>query len=566
MIDIAIIGGGLCGLALARQLHQQGRDVQVFEARERLGGRILSLPVEGTLSAVDLGPTWFWPQQQPRLAALIAELGLSHFAQYDSGQVLELLEPDKGPRVSAQKKVHAGASRLQGGMGSLISALSAALPSNCLHLNSVLTAVRLQADRVELQLQQGEHRQRIYAQRVVLALPPRLVAQQVQFEPALNAALLANLHTTPTWMAAQAKVVIQYETPQWRADGYAGSAFVQHEQATLGEIYDACDAAGLRALGGFVALPPKLRRQFATGLPMLLSNQMQQVFGHSLLETMQYYQDWASEAFTCSSADIAEFNNSSAVTPAMSLVREPQWQQRLFFGGSETAQVEAGYLEGALDAAQRIAATCVTLPVASTSPVQTTVVSFSAVSAGSTATGLHSGSSAINTDSLSSFTRWVKSRQLPTFEDYRKRLNTSLALQQHDQLTQRALLAAMEQVLADALSVLQLLPFDTRGIVVERGRSALTLQVQAAFHGFMTELLEAVVAFNATSCALSNFPHEHKLSKEYEQTILRDIAAAWREFSLNTNAELLSRPALLFPGAARQRAPSAASPEHQGAA
>jgi monoamine oxidase len=50
-----------------------------------------------------------------------------------------------------------------------------------------------------------------------------------------------------------------------------------------------------------------------------------------------------------------------------------------------------------------------------------------------------------------------------------------------------------------------------------------------------------VIAFNRTSCALSNFPHEHQLSKEYIQTILRDVAAAWQEFSLSANRLLLAK-------------------------
>jgi monoamine oxidase len=57
----------------------------------------------------------------------------------------------------------------------------------------------------------------------------------------------------------------------------------------------------------------------------------------------------------------------------------------------------------------------------------------------------------------------------------------------------------------------------------------------------MRSLLDDVIAFNRTSCALSNFPDEHKPSNEYLQTILRDVAAAWREFSLTANQTLLAK-------------------------
>jgi monoamine oxidase len=73
--QVAIVGGGLAGLALASQLHQSGVDFQLFEARDRFGGRIAAL--ETPAGAVDLGPSWFWPGQ-PRMAALLKGLTLAY--------------------------------------------------------------------------------------------------------------------------------------------------------------------------------------------------------------------------------------------------------------------------------------------------------------------------------------------------------------------------------------------------------------------------------------------------------------------------------------------------------
>ena len=92
------------------------------------------------------------------------------------------------------------------------------------------------------------------------------------------------------------------------------------------------------------------------------------------------------------------------------------------------------------------------------------------------------------------------------FDGYRRRLNRSLAAQQREQLTQRAILGSVEEVLGKALEVLEGLPFDMSAVTVERGRSALTPEVQKPFRNFMQSLLDDVVAFNRTSCALSNFP------------------------------------------------------------
>jgi monoamine oxidase len=99
----------------------------------------------------------------------------------------------------------------------------------------------------------------------------------------------------------------------------------------------------------------------------------------------------------------------------------------------------------------------------------------------------------------------------------------------------------MEAVFEKALEVLDDLDFDVRAVTVERGRSSLTPGVQQPFGDLMNSVLDDVVAFNRTSCALSNFPDEHHLSKEYHQVILRDIAAAWLEFSLAANRLLLAK-------------------------
>ena len=88
-VKIAIIGAGLSGLVAAWQLDQQGRkDWRLFEARDRIGGRILSPEVLSPTrehsqarpaNRLDLGPSWFWPEFQPQLAQLVQALGLQAY-------------------------------------------------------------------------------------------------------------------------------------------------------------------------------------------------------------------------------------------------------------------------------------------------------------------------------------------------------------------------------------------------------------------------------------------------------------------------------------------------------
>ena len=128
MHDIAIVGGGLCGLALLRLLSGSGLDVVLFEARARLGGRVLSVPARGGHPGGDLGPGWYWPDTQPLLNGLITELGLRTFAQHDQGISLYVGGPDQPPASLGERPVHDGARRIDGGMGRIIEGLAHALP------------------------------------------------------------------------------------------------------------------------------------------------------------------------------------------------------------------------------------------------------------------------------------------------------------------------------------------------------------------------------------------------------------------------------------------------------
>lgn len=73
-VDVVVVGAGLSGLICARELHRQGLQVRLLEARQRCGGRM-----HGRLSAMgqplDLGGQWVGATHQ-RLLALLEELGL----------------------------------------------------------------------------------------------------------------------------------------------------------------------------------------------------------------------------------------------------------------------------------------------------------------------------------------------------------------------------------------------------------------------------------------------------------------------------------------------------------
>jgi monoamine oxidase len=528
MLDTAIVGGGLCGVVLARSLCQQGREVALFEARQRLGGRVLSVARAGAGPTMDLGPSWFWPDTQPLLTGLIAELGLIDIPQHDDGSMLHMHDPDKMPERIDGEKPYEGAHRLLAGMGQLIDALAADLPPSLTYLNHVLTGVCDRGDHVVLTLEVADNIVEIAARHVVLAAPPRLLAERVRFEPELDEVTREAMHNAQTWMATQAKVAIGYDRAFWREAGQSGNASVTHEQAVIGEIFDICDGDPLKAaLAGFIALSPDLRASFKDGLPMLVDSQLVQLFGLALDHGEQRYQDWATESYTCSARDRASPPNPR-VEAASPMLRRAQWDGRLYIGGAETASRSAGYLEGALDAARRI-----DLSLGRNWTREQPSLSHPLAAGDSTAS--------VNAESLAGFRRWVAAQGDAVFDDYRHCLNRSLAAQQREQLTQRAILEAMEEVFDKALAVLKDLVLDVGAATVESGRSSLTPDVQRPFGDLMRSVLDDVIAFNRTSCALSNCPDEHRLSNEYLQVILRDIAAAWLEFSLSANRLLLAK-------------------------
>lgn len=567
MLDVAIIGGGLCGLALAHSLQARGADWRLFEARDRLGGRILSQP-DGRGGRIDLGPTWFWPDTQPSITRLIEDLGLPSRAQADDGRVLLLDDPQQPARVltvtpdwetseaaaeAAQPgRLHGGARRLDGGMAALVDALVARIEAAGgaarLRTGQALEAlVRLDdGSGVELQFAHGAIRHALRARHVVLALPPRLALEQLRFEPALETATVEAMQATPTWMATAAKAALVAARPFWQDRGLSGNAWVTHAQAVLAEVFDAGTATGA-ALAGFQALAAEQRRPFARAMPLLLRSQFVQLFGPEAEDGLLLQQDWAEEPRTCSQRDLAEDGRAGAPAHPAADARllQPAWNGRLWLGGAETAQHGTGYLEGALSSAARLRRELQArlAPVAAGPAPARDGRGFVAPPAPLPQAAREAANDGHNDRALQDFARWVAETRAGALQRYRQRVHHALAAQQRDQLTQRAVLSALESIYAEALARLDGLPLviTPPQAPLPGGRAALTPRVLAPFGGLADELLGEAVRFNRGSCALSNFPQEHQPPRDYLGTIRRDLAAAWQAFALEVDARLIAR-------------------------
>ncbi len=255
---VVVIGAGLSGLYAAWRLQQQNIPCVVLEARDRVGGRILSPQINHhNLSAIDLGPAWVWPEFQPRMAKLLETLDVGLFKQYTQGELL--FEPGHG-----QIQRHAGPSsheqsyRIEGGAGALINSLLNKLDESTVQLNCQVNAIEFDTHTIDYQ--NNGHNAQIQFSRIILALPLRLAAQSIRFVPQLPEEIKQHWMSVPTWMASHCKMVFVYEQAFWRQQNLSGEVFSY--VGPLTEIYDGSSVDDtVYALTSFVGLNAHQRKQ-----------------------------------------------------------------------------------------------------------------------------------------------------------------------------------------------------------------------------------------------------------------------------------------------------------------
>jgi monoamine oxidase len=343
--EILIVGGGLSGLALADRLEREGRDWYLVEAQDRLGGRILSQVIGG--AAFDLGPAWFWPGQ-PRMEALTARLGLQVFEQFSTGA---LAFQDQSGAVHANRGYASmqGSLRLVGGMAALIDGLAAGLPQDRIASGTVLTNLNQTGSGI-VATASG---QQIAADRVVLAAPPRVLAEAVTFAPDLPEEAQKAMQAIPTWMAGHAKIIAVYDRPHWRDAGFSGDAM--SHAGPMVEIHDASPVSGgPYALFGFVGQPAAVRAAHPEQILELAKQQLVALFGTEMGDPLQIkMQDWAKSPQVATARDRVAPGNHPAYGLPESLSN--LWSGRVMLGSTETARTFGGFLEGALEAAEAVA-------------------------------------------------------------------------------------------------------------------------------------------------------------------------------------------------------------------
>jgi len=369
--DVAIIGGGVAGLTAAWQLAAAGQQVTLFEARSRLGGRVVTAPAAPLVDIpwLDLGPAWFWPHQRD-IRALVVHFGLALFEQHRDGLAIYDAGDGRPPDAFDASAQSDRSLRLVGGMSELTRALFAASQTARTPLTVRLDAQVHTLTRLHDGVRIDGHGFSGTAGRVVIAAPPRVVARDIAFAPALPATLQTVLADTVTWMGHAMKCMATYDTPFWRHSGRSGYAVSWG--GPLQEIHDACmpphdGAPAAHALMGFVAprtsaAARAFRDAGVEARRTAVLSQLARLFGDDALNASGYVEyDWAHDSRSCGPRDELPPGEHPAYGHALfndGLIRghvDDAWNGRLVWAGSETSDISGGYLDGAVVSGQRAA-------------------------------------------------------------------------------------------------------------------------------------------------------------------------------------------------------------------
>lgn len=95
MFDVVVVGAGLSGLQAALSAQKAGLSVVVVEARDRVGGKVWSVPLASKRGNADLGAAWINDSLQSRIWAYVQKFGLQVVKQRLEGKAIMQTEENE---------------------------------------------------------------------------------------------------------------------------------------------------------------------------------------------------------------------------------------------------------------------------------------------------------------------------------------------------------------------------------------------------------------------------------------------------------------------------------------
>mmetsp|Transcript_26799 Transcript_26799/g.56983 ORF Transcript_26799/g.56983 Transcript_26799/m.56983 type:complete len:415 (+) Transcript_26799:128-1372(+) len=265
IVDVCIVGAGLSGAYAAHELLAIGKSVSVLDARNRIGGRLLTAEEQG---GGDLGGAWIWPKSEYAMQQFLEKINVKTVPMYLDGETMartadgqrHVLPSGEAARYAA---CGGGAVRVRGGAASMVQKLLRDDDdSKKLSILLGMRVVRVEHGGGVIKISfatsessaYGCETSEIKCRAAILAAPPKVLANTIEFHPPLPRSKVESMIATPTWMEDYGKVSASFPRSWWRE--FNMSAISIDQIGAVSTWWEACsgdDGDGTSpTLAGFV--------------------------------------------------------------------------------------------------------------------------------------------------------------------------------------------------------------------------------------------------------------------------------------------------------------------------
>lgn len=338
---ILIIGAGLTGLTLAYFLRKEGFQATILEARNRLGGRILT-DHKNDLAPIEMGATWLGNQHR-RLIGLLNELNLPIFEQKLGSQAFYEPIGSSPPQLVQLPPNNEPSYRVVGGTYKIIKTLWEQLGKETIFFGETVENIIFEEKYIQVVTNRKMHK----VDQVVSTLPPYLLSNSIRIQPEFSQSLTEVANQTHTWMGESIKVGLRFEKPFWLEKESSGTIF--SNVGPIPEMYDHSNFEQNKfALKGF------LDNRFAVVTKEdrlnLILKQLAKYYGNKMEGFLGYEEKlWQNERFTFLEYKEPLFPHQKNGDP---IYHNPYFEDRFWIAGSETSPSFPGYMEGAVQSAE----------------------------------------------------------------------------------------------------------------------------------------------------------------------------------------------------------------------